>query len=101
MAAPQRSPLLLKVPTLSELGYKDADVGAWQALMGPKGMPDSVVKTLNTHMNEILKMPDVLARMTSIATIPVGGEGATLGRLNANDHNRHAKVIKEFNIQAD
>ena len=76
-------------------------MGAWQALMGPKGMPDSVVKTLNTHMNEILKMPDVLARMTSFATIPVGGEGATLGRLNAKDHNRYAKVIKEFNIQAD
>ena len=101
VADPQRSPLLPNVPTLSELGYKDADVGAWQALMGPKGMPDSVVKTLNTHMNEIIKMPDVLARMTSIATIPVGGEGAALGRLNANDHNRYAKVIKEFNIQAD
>lgn len=101
VADPQRSPLLPNVPTLSELGYKDADVGAWQALMGPKGMPDSVVKTLNTHMNEIIKMPDVLARMTAIATIPVGGDGAVLGRLNANDHNRYAKVIKEFNIQAD
>ena len=76
-------------------------MGAWQALMGPKGMPDSVVKTLLTHMNEILKMPDMLARMASIVTVPVGGEGATLGRFNANDHNRCAKVIKEFNIQAD
>ena len=101
VADPQRSPLLPNVPTLSEAGYKDADVGAWQGLMGPKGMPADVVKALNTHMNEIIKMPDVLTRMTAIATIPVGGDGAVLGRLNAADHNRYAKVIKEFNIQAD
>ena len=76
-------------------------MGAWRALLGPKGMPDSDVNTLHTHMNEILQMPDVLPRVTAIATIPVGGDGAALGRLNANDHNRYAKVIKEFNIQAD
>ena len=97
----KRSPLAPNVPTLAELGYKDVDVGAWQGIMGPKGMPADVVKTLNTHLNEILKMPDVLARMTTIATIPVGGDGAVLGRINAADHNRYAKVIKEFGIQAD
>ncbi len=101
VADPQRSPLMPNVPTLSEGGYKDSDVGAWQGLMGPKGMPADVVKTLNTHMNEIIKMPDVLARLTAIATVPVGGDGAVLGKLNAYDHNRYAKVIKEFNIQAD
>ena len=89
------------VPTLAELGYKDVDVGAWQGIMGPKGMPADVVKTLNTHLNEIIKMPYVVPRMTTIATIPVGGDGAVLGKINAFDHNRYAKVIKEFGIQAD
>ena len=97
----KRSPLAPNVPTLAELGYKDVDVGAWQGIMGPKGMPADVVKTLNTHLNEIIKMPDVVARMTTIATIRVGGDGAVLGKINAFDHNRYAKVIKEFGIQAD
>ena len=97
----KRSPLAPNVPTLDELGYKDVDVGAWQGIMGPKGMPGDVVKLLNGHLNDIIKMPDVVARMTTIATIPVGGDGAVLGKINAFDHNRYAKVIKEFGIQAD
>ena len=96
-----RSPLMPNVPTLQESGYKGADVGAWQAIMGPKGMPPEVTKTLNTAMNDILKMPDVLARMRTIATIPVGGDGAVLAKINADDHYRYTKVVKEFGIQAD
>ena len=97
----QRSPLAPSVPTLAELGYKDVDVGAWQGIMGPKGMSADVVKTLNGHLNDIIKMPDVLTRMTAIYTIPTGGDGSVLGKVNAFDHNRYAKVIKEFGIQAD
>lgn len=69
--------------------------------MGPKNMPADVVKTLNIAMNEILKMPHVVTKMTSLATIVVGGDGATLAKINAADHNRCAKVIKQFGIQAD
>lgn len=97
----QRSPLAPNVPTLAELGYKDVDVGAWQGIMGPKGMPADVVKTLNGHLNDIIKIPDVMARMTAIYTIPTGGDGSVLGKVNAADHARYAKVIKEFGIQAD
>ncbi len=101
VADPQRSPLMPNVPTLAESGYPDVNVGAWQGLMGPKGMPADVVATLNKSMNEIIKMPDVVSRMTTLALIPVGGDGAVLGRINAFDHSRYAKVIKEFGIQAD
>ncbi len=96
-----RSPLAPNVPTLAELGYKDVDESAWQGITGSKGMPADVVKVLNGHLNEIIKMPDVVARMTAIATIPVGGDGAVLGKLNAFDRSRYAKVIREFGIQAD
>ena len=35
VADPQRSSLAPNVPTLSELGFKDTDVGAWQGMFGP------------------------------------------------------------------
>ena len=100
VADPQRSSLMPNVPTLAEAGFKDAEVGAWQGFMGPKGLPEAVVKTLNSHLNEIIKMPDVQARLKTLATIPVGGEPSAIARLNAADHARDAKVIKEFGIQA-
>lgn len=97
----KRSPFAPNVPTLAELGYKDVEIGAWQALLGPKNMPADVVRMLNTHVNEILKMPDVVARMATIAVTPAGGEPATLSKLIAADTTRYTKIVKEFGIQAD
>ena len=101
VADAKRSPLAPNVPTLAEAGVKDVEVGAWQGFMGPKGLPADVVKVLNGHINEILKMPDVLARMTTLALVPAGGEPAALARINADHHTRYGKVIKEAGIQAD
>jgi tripartite-type tricarboxylate transporter receptor subunit TctC len=101
VADAKRSPLAPDVPTLAEQGVRDAEVGAWQGFMGPKGMPADVVKTLNGHFNEIIKMPDVAARMQQLALVPVGGEPAALRKVNAADHERYGKVIKEFGIQAE
>lgn len=101
VASPQRSPFLPNVPTLSEQGFKNADVGAWQALMGPKGMPTEIVKLLNQHANEIIKMPDVQERMKGLAIVPVGGDAAQMAKLAADDYNRYAKLVKDFGITAD
>ncbi len=97
----QRSSLAPNVPTLSELGYKDVEVGAWQGLMGPKGLSADIVKTLNSHFNEILKMPDVASKMMTFGAVPVGGDASRLAKVNASDYARFGKIIKEFGIQAD
>jgi tripartite-type tricarboxylate transporter receptor subunit TctC len=97
----QRSPLAPTVPTLQELGYKDVEVTAWHGLFGPKGMPADLVQTLNGHFNEILKMPDVVAKMAIFGALPLGGTPETLAKTNAADYERFGKVIKELGIQAD
>jgi hypothetical protein len=50
---------------------------------------------------EILMMTDVKPKMITLAWVPVSGNGPVLGRINANDHDRYAKVIKEFSVQAE
>jgi tripartite-type tricarboxylate transporter receptor subunit TctC len=101
VADPQRSTLQPNVPTFAEAGFKGAEVGAWQGFMGPKGLPEPVVKTLNGHLNEILKMPDVRERLTVLALIPRGGAPFEIAKRNADDYTRYGRVIKEFGIQAD
>ncbi|CAN5750841.1 tripartite tricarboxylate transporter substrate binding protein [soil metagenome] len=96
-----RSPFLPNVPTLAESGFNGSEVGAWQALMGPKDMPAELVRTLNEEMNAIMKMPDVAARMTAMAVLPTGGEPAKLARLVASDNAKYTKVIADFGIHAD
>lgn len=101
VADARRSSLAPDVPTLAELGFKDAEVAAWQGFMGPRGMSPQLVATINGHINEILKQPDVVQRMTALALIPLGGAPEVLRARNASDFERFGKAIKEFNIQAE
>ena len=101
VASAQRTPLAPHVPTLAEQGYKDVEVTAWNGLWGPRNLPPEIVKTLNGHFNEILKMPEIVSRMAVLGTTPVGGEAEVLGKTNAADYARFGKVIKELGIQAD
>ena len=97
----QRTKLLPDVPTMIELGYKDMEVSAWMGLLGPKGLPAEIVRTLNGQMNDILKMPDVVAKMNALGIEPLGGEPLVLARQIATDNERFGKIIKEFGIKAD
>jgi len=101
VADAKRSPLAPNVPTLAEAGIKDVEASGWQGFLGPKGLPADVVKVLNGHINEILKMPDVLARMTTLALLPAGGEPAALARITADHYARYGKVIRELGIQVE
>lgn len=98
---PVRSSFLPNIPTLSELGYKDVAAGAWYGFFAPAGTPASVIETLNVTMNDILKAPDVITALHTIAADPVGGPPERLGTLNADDFTRLGKVISDLGIQAD
>lgn len=101
VADTQRSTLAPQVPTLGELGIKGVEVSAWQGLFAPKGMAPEQVKLLNHHLNEILKMPDVVSKMTTFGALPAGGEPVRLAKTNAADHQRFGKLIKDLGIHAD
>lgn len=96
-----RSPLLPKVPTIAEAGYKDVNLAAWHGIFAPKGTPAAIVNLLNAHMNEILKMPDVIEKMAGFGAVPVGGKPEALSKINAEDYARFTKLIKELDIRAD
>jgi tripartite-type tricarboxylate transporter receptor subunit TctC len=55
----RRTPALSAVPTVRESGLADYVVESWNALSGPAGMPDDVVRLLNRTVNEVLQMPEV------------------------------------------
>lgn len=53
------------------------------------------------HMKEILKMPDLVAKMKVFGALPAGKDPDWLAKTNAADHARFAKIVKDFGIQAD
>lgn len=97
----QRNPLLPNMTTISEQGYKDVKLGAWHGIFAPKGTPAAIINTLNAHMNEILKMPDVIEKMATFGARPVGGKPDALAKINADEYAQLTKLIKDLHIQAD
>ena len=68
--APTRFAEVPDVPTLTEAGIKDADMGSWFGLYAPPGTPKDIVVKLNAKINEIAKTPEWKARMQLVACIP-------------------------------
>jgi tripartite-type tricarboxylate transporter receptor subunit TctC len=55
----KRTPALPAVPTVVESGLPAYVVESWNALSGPGGMPDEIVKFLNRAVNDVLNLPEV------------------------------------------
>jgi putative tricarboxylic transport membrane protein len=55
----KRTPALPAVPTVAESGLPAYVVESWNALSGPGGMPDDIVRFLNRTVNDVLRLPDV------------------------------------------
>ena len=101
VAQAERSALAPSVPTLAEQGVAGVGVTAWNGLYGPKGLPANVTQTLNKHLNEIIREPEVAQRMRTLGMIPVGGTPETLSKTTIADLERFTQVVKDLGIQAD
>jgi tripartite-type tricarboxylate transporter receptor subunit TctC len=98
LASKERSPVVPEVPTMSELGLADFDVGTWTGLVGPKGMPADVVQKINAAVSEVVNDPAIKKRL-----IDEGAEirlmtPAEFGGFMRQENARWVKVVKDAGI---
>lgn len=66
ITSPRRHPEIPNVPTLAETGNKllsDLEPHTFHALVGPIGLPATIVAKLNDAVNKVSTMPDIATRM--------------------------------------
>ena len=76
VTAKQRWADIPEVPTLGELGIRDADTDTFQALFSPAGTPQEAIAKLSSALKEVLSQADVRSRYDKIG-LPVVGAGPT------------------------
>ena len=74
VTAKQRWADIPDVPTLDELGIKDADTDTFQALFAPAGTPKDAIDTLSSALQKVLSEAEVRARYVKIG-LPVVAAG--------------------------
>ena len=90
----KRNPALPNVPTLDEAGLPDLYASSWYGLMGPAGMPPSIVNKLNAELNEALRSPEVQKRMSDLGAEIGGGTPAEFANFIQSEIARYADIVK-------
>lgn len=94
----RRSSALPDVPSMAEAGYPGIDVVNYFALMAPAGTPAAVVQRINAAINQIVAMPDVVARFRNDAVEAAAGSPDQLGQFIEADYRAWRDVVKTQNL---
>ena len=97
----QRSRAALELPTMQEAGVKGYEVAGWYGVVAPLKTPQPVVQTLNRHIVDILRQPDVATRLAADGSEPVGSTPEEFGRHIRSEVAKWAKLTKQMNIRMD
>ncbi len=93
-----RIPELPDVPTMAEAGVPDFEVTSWNALYGPKDMPQQAVDTLAQAATEILQQPDVIAQYKAIGFDARPIKAGALDQRMRFEIERWARVIADAGL---
>ncbi len=86
-------------PTLTELGYPNADAPIWFGLWAPAGMPMEIRQKLNDEIVKHSKTPEMTEKLRLAGAAPVIQTIAEMTAFRENDTKQMAELIKLANIK--
>lgn len=86
------------VPTVKQSGYPEYIVTSWNALQARTGTPAAIIEKMHKEIYDVLKMPEIKARMAELGMEPMLGTSKQLGERMASDVKKWAAVIEQANI---
>jgi tripartite-type tricarboxylate transporter receptor subunit TctC len=97
----KRWPDLPDVPTLDESGLPGFETIAWNALFGPKGLPQAVVDRVVPELQRIGRIPEVLARVKAMGGQVVCSPPEVLAARVRGDVAKWRDLARRANIRAE
>ena len=82
------------VPTFKEAGLPDFKSEYWLGLLVPAGTPASIVNTLNTAVNKVLRGETMIKNIAELGIEPGGGSSGQFAALIDEDTRRWLGVMK-------
>jgi len=100
VTSPTRWPGVPDVPAIAETVPGFESVGFY-GISAPKGTPPEIVETLNKAVNEALKDPKLVARLSEVGGIPKPMTPAEFGKLVADETEKWRKVVEFAGVSVD
>ncbi|MFM9994133.1 MAG: Bug family tripartite tricarboxylate transporter substrate binding protein [Burkholderiaceae bacterium] len=99
--ADNRSNLISEVPTMAELGYKNATGSGWYSLWAPAKTPAAAVLALNKALNFALSNADVTQKLARIGVDPAMSTPEGLEKLRLAEIEKWRPVIAASGFKSD
>ena len=96
-----RVPMLAKIPTVSEEGYKGFEASDWKVIVAPAGTPPELVKRINDAVQKALKYPALIARLGEEASSPLYGDPAAVAKYIRAEQQEWGAAIKASGIKLE
>jgi len=100
VASPKRSSVYPDLPTIAET-LPGFEAVAWQALVGPAGMPPDIVKRINEAFNKAMTDPAARKRMIEGGLDPGGGTPEAVGAFIRSEKAKWTEVARSVGARAE
>jgi len=97
----KRDPALPEIPTLAESGFPDFEIVAWIGLVGPAGIPTSVVKTLNAAFAGVLNEPEIRTTLAKQGWVIEDGSPEALGIFIRTEIDFYREIVRSANMRGE
>jgi tripartite-type tricarboxylate transporter receptor subunit TctC len=90
----RRNAQLPDVPTMTELGFNDLEVGVWYGLYAPAGTPTEVVDALHAALAKVLASKPTQDRLAQLGAKPAPSTPSQLAAFQHAEVERWSRVIR-------
>ena len=98
----KRTPILPDVPTVAEAtGLKDYEVDSWYAVFAPAKTPDEAVQRMNHEIAEVVKRPEVRAKLLEQGAVGVSSTPEALAAMVHKEIGEWRAVVSRAQIEGD
>jgi tripartite-type tricarboxylate transporter receptor subunit TctC len=100
VASSERSSALPQVPTIAESGLSNFRSITWFAAVAPPGTPAAIAERINKDVVDIIRRPDVGARLRDMMLEPVASTPAEAAQFFAAETALWGKLIRDTGAKA-
>ena len=94
-----RANTLPQVPTCAELGYPGFNVAARIGMLGPAGLPATVVAQLQAPVAKAMREPDLVERMDTLGMLMQEKGTADYQQFMKDDVERYSTLVKHLGLK--
>jgi len=98
VTTPKRPSSLPDIPTIAESGVPGFEVSPSIGVLAPKGTPQHILDKLSRDIAEIVRMPEVTARLRSDGAEPIGNSSKEYGEYIRKEITKWANVVKDAHV---